>query len=54
MSIDKIAEKMERKRGGIKSRLLVIARKMVYEQHKTYEEASKVTSISVENIKRNC
>jgi ribonuclease HI len=53
ISIDKIAEKMERTRVGIKSQLKKIARKMVYEQHKTYEEASKVTSISIEYIKKN-
>jgi hypothetical protein len=52
-SIDKIAEKMERTKGGIRSRLLTIARKMVYEQNKTYEEASKVTSILIEDIKRS-
>ena len=50
-SIDKIAEIMKRRNGGIRSRLLMIARKMIHEQDKTYEEASKVTSLSIDYIK---
>ena len=51
MSIDKIAEKMERTRGGIRARLLIIARKMVVNDNKSFEEASKATSLTVEYIK---
>jgi hypothetical protein len=50
ISIDKIAEKMERTRGGIRGRLLTIAYKMINDEHKTYEEVSKITSLSVEDI----
>lgn len=50
ISIDKIAEKMERKRGGIRGRLLTIAFKMINDEHKTYEEVSKITSLSIEDI----
>lgn len=50
ISIDNIAKKMERTRGGIHGRLLSIAFKMINDEHKTYEEVSKVTSLSVEDI----
>jgi hypothetical protein len=49
-SIDKIAEKMERTKGGIRGRLLTIAFKMINDEHKTYEEVSKITSLSIEDI----
>ena len=52
-SIDKIAEMMERTSGGIRSRLLMIARIMVKQENKSYEEASKITSMSIEDIKRS-
>jgi hypothetical protein len=50
ISIDKIAEKMERTRGGVRGRLLTIAFKMINDEHKTYEEVSKITSLSIEDI----
>jgi hypothetical protein len=50
-SIVKIAEMIKRTYGGITSRLLIIARKMIQEQDKTYEEASRATSLSIDYIK---
>jgi ribonuclease HI len=49
--INNIADSMKRTHGGIRSRLLMIARKMIHEENKSYEEASKVTSLSVDYIK---
>ena len=50
ISINTIAEKMERTRGGIRSRLLSIAFKMINDENKSYEEVSKITSLSIEDI----
>jgi ribonuclease HI len=52
-SIHDIAEKMNRTYGGIRSRLLIIARNMIVNENKTYEEVSKITSLSIDCIKKD-